>query len=280
MVFQNNLNQCFVGNGPADGCDILLNVVKVIRQQFTDVDERKAKVSGLTRSHKKFRKWLDRVTFFGGHDIPESSYEALLSALDEINFRDGAQKSLILISDAPPHDIDYDGLSRYSLDRIITRLRSEGARLDVVGVNYRPVKQLAVSTGGQWIHIPGSDPVVDVPQRASSMIRSQLDRSLPPILVEDKVTIEYPGSLPDWVDISYKMLDPQGLKCLGTLTYRIKVKHKTEKSVEFSPKIDLAKFRENPGTYTLIYRIRDSIGNWDVLRRTLELRRADSPDDV
>jgi hypothetical protein len=70
------------------------------------------------------------------------------------------------------------------------------------------------------------------------------------------------------------MLDPRGLKVLGTLTYRIKVRHKADGKVEFSPRIDLGKFKNQPGTYTLIYRIRDSIGNRDILRRTLELRRA------
>ena len=243
--------------------------------EFTDLKVGKAKVVGLTRSQKKFKKWLDRAKFFGGEDLPESGYEALIQALEEIDFRDDAQKSFIFMSDAPQHDIDYDGKSRYSLDRIITRLSDEGVRVDVIGANYLPIKQLAWGTGGQWKHIPGGDPLMDVPHPTSSMIRSSLARSLPPVLVEDKVTIEFNDSLPDWVDLSYKMLDPRGFKRLGTLTYRIKIRQKAGKRVQFSPRIDLSKFKDQPGTYTLIYRIRDSIGNWDVLRRTLELRRTD-----
>jgi hypothetical protein len=249
------------------GIDAALGLV-----EFTDLEVREAKVIGLTRNQKKFEKWLDRARFYGGEDIPESGYEALLAALERADFRDSAQRFFIFISDAPQHDFDYDGKSRYSLDRIIARLNDEEVRVDVVGADYLPMKQLAWGTGGQWKHIPGGDPLTDVPH-FPSMIRSSLARSLPPVEVEDKVRIEFDGSVPDWVDLSYKMLDPRGFKCLGTLTYRIKVRQKAGK-VEFSPRMDLSKFRDQPGTYTLIYRIRDSIGNRDVLRRTLELRRA------
>ena len=161
-------------------------------------------------------------------------------------------------------------MSRYTLDRIIDRLNKEGVTVDVVGVNYLPVRQLAWGTGGQWKHIPGGNPLMDIPQPISSMLQSSLARSLPPVPVEDKVTIEFNNGIPDWVDLSYKMLDPLGIKRLGTLTYRIDTKG--ERKVEFSPKIDFSAFEDQPGTYTLKYRIRDSMGNRDILRRTVELR--------
>ena len=244
--------------------------------EFTDVSMRKTNVVGLTRSQKKFRKWLDKTIFLGGGDIPESGYEALLTALEEIDFRDDAQKFFIFISDAPQHDLDYDGKSRYTLDRIVAKLNEEGVSMDVVGTKYLAIKQLAWGTGGQWKNIPGGDPLTDTPIPVATMISSRLERSLTPVLVEDKVTIEFNGAAPDWVDLSYKMLDPLGFKVLGTLTYRRKISNKSQKNVEFSPKIDFSKFRDKPGTYTLIYRVRDSIGNWDIMRRTLELHRADS----
>ena len=244
--------------------------------EFADQDVRDAKVVGLTRSQKKFEKWLDKTRFYGGADIAESGYEALIAALEQMEFRDGAEKSFIFISDAPQHDFDYDGRSRYSLDRIIARLSDEGVIMDVVGVKYLSMKQLAWGTGGKWKHIPGGDPLMDIPQPTSSMIRSRLGRSLPPALVEDRVTIEFNDPVPDWVDLSYKVLDPRGLKRLGTLTYRIKVDEKTERMVEFSPKLDLRESGDQPGTYTLIYRIRDSMGHRDILRRTFELQRANS----
>ena len=249
-----------------EGFDAALGLV-----EFADVAAWEAKVFGLTRSQKKFRKWLDKTIFLGGADIPESGYEALIAALEEIDFRDDAQRFFIFISDAPQHDFDYDGRSRYTLDRMIDRLNKEGVTVDVVGANYLPVRQLAWGTGGQWKHIPGGNPLIDVPQPISSMIQSSLARSLPPVPVEDKVTIEFNNGIPDWVDLSYKMLDPLGVKQLGTLTYRIATKG--ERKVEFSPKIDFSTFEDQPGTYTLIYRIRDSMGNRDILRRTVELSR-------
>ena len=248
-----------------EGFDAALGLV-----EFADAAAWEAKVFGLTRNQDKFRKWLDKTIFLGGGDIPESGYEALIAALEEIDFRDDAQRFFIFISDAPQHDFDYDGMSRYTLDRIIDRLNKEGVTVDVVGANYLPVRQLAWGTGGQWKHIPGGNPLIDVPQPISSMIQSSLARSLPPVLVEDKVTIEFSDGIPDWVDLSYKMLDPLGIKRLGTLTYRIATKG--ERKVEVSPKIDFSTFKDQPGTYTLIYRIRDSMDNRDILRRTVELR--------
>jgi hypothetical protein len=249
-----------------EGFDVSLGLV-----EFADSAAWEAKVFGLTRSQKKFGKWLDKTIFLGGGDIPESGYEALIAALEDIDFRDDAQRFFIFISDAPQHDFDYDGMSRYTLDRMIDRLNKEGVTVDVVGANYLPVRQLAWGTGGQWKHIPGGNPLIDVPQPISSMIRSSLARSLPPVPVEDKVTIEFNNGIPDWVDLSYKMLDPLGVKRLGTLTYRIAPKG--ERKVEFSSKIDFSTFKDQPGTYTLIYRIRDSMDNRDILRRTVELRR-------
>ena len=244
--------------------------------EFTDLDIKKAKVVGLTKKQKKFRKWLDKTVFFGGTDLPESGYEALIDAMNEIDFREGSQRFFIFISDAPQHDLDYDGRSRYSLDRIVSILNAKGITVDVVGASYLPMKQLAWGTGGQWKHIPGGNPVYDIPHLPSSMIHSRLERSLQPVVVEDRVTIEYGDSVPDWVDLSYKMLDPLGFKCLGTLTYRKKILDKSERKVEFITRMDLRKFKDQPGKYTLIYRIRDSIGNWDVLRRTMQLRAEDS----
>lgn len=243
--------------------------------QFTDIDVSEAKVMGLTRNEGKFRKWLDKTVFFGGRDIPESGYEALLDALEKIDFRKDTQKFFIFVSDAPQHDLDYDGRSKYTLDRIVSKLNDEGVQMDVIGANFLPVKQLAWGTGGQWKHIPGGNPVSDIPYPNSTMIHSQLEDYLPPVMTEDRVTIKFGERVPDWVDVSYKMLDPMGFKCLGTLTYRKKVLNRANKQMEFVARLDLTKFKDQPGTYTLIYRIRDSIGNWDILRRTLRLRIED-----
>lgn len=251
--------------------DVALGLV-----EFTDEEVTKAKVVGLTTDSRKFRKWMEKVRTFGGRDIPESGYEAIITALEKIDFRESAQRFFILISDSPQHDLDFDGKSKYSLDRIIAILKEENVTVDVVGLNYLPVKQLARGTGGQWKQIPGVDPLVDMPRYEPSMIRSNFIPSSQPYLVEDNVTIEFNGAVPDWVDLSYKLLDPTGVKVIGTLTYRKEVTDKTEKMVEFSLKMDLSEFKDQPGIYTLIYKMRDSRGNQDILRQMLELQRVNS----
>jgi len=268
--------------GVKDNINLFLEIIKgknfdfsLGLVSFSDLP-REAKVFDTTKDIKKFRKFLDKIVFMGGGDIPESGYEALISAIEKVDFRNDAQKFFIFISDAPQHDFDYDGQSRYTLDRIIAIMNREGITIDVIGANYLPIRQLAYGTGGTWKHIPNGDPTFDVPILNSPRIRSYMERSLLPEIVEDKLIIEFGDKVPDWVDISYKMLDPKGLKCLGTLTYRKEVTQKTQKTLEFSPKLDLSKFQEDPGIYTLIYRVRDSIGNLEILRRTLELRRINS----
>jgi len=238
--------------------------------EFSDQAVKKAKVVGTTHDLKTFRKWLDKTKFYGGRDLPESGYEALITALEKVNFRKSAQWFFIFISDAPQHDLDYDGMSRYSLDRIITILNEKGVSVDVVGADFLPVKQLAWGTGGQWKHIPGGDPLLDIPGPVTSLIRSSPGRSLQSDLLEDRVTVGFNDLIPDWVDLSCKILGPYGHKILGTLTYRKEI-NKAERSVEFSLRLDLSEFKDRPGIYTLIYRTRDSLGKQDVLRQTFQL---------
>ena len=251
--------------------DVFLGLV-----DFTDLQFREAKVFAPTGDVKKFKKWLDKIVFIGGGDLPESGYEALITAVEKINYRKNAQRFFIFISDAPQHDFDYDGKSRYTLDRIINRMNEENITVDVIGANYLPMKQLAWGTGGQWQHIPGGDSLMDVPDLNSTRIRSHLKWSQQSGIVEDRVTIKFDEIVPDWIDISYKMLNPLGIKCLGTLTYRIKIEQKSDKIVEFNPTLDLTKLAEHSGIYTLIYRVTDNMGNVEILRRTLELRRMNS----
>ncbi|MBD3181180.1 VWA domain-containing protein, partial [Candidatus Poribacteria bacterium] len=252
-----------------EGFDVDLGLV-----QFTDQETRKPKIDGLTGSVRKFKKWLDKVVFMGGGDVPESGYEAMISALEEIKFRNDAQHIFVFMSDAPQHDLDYDGKSRYTLDRILSKLTDEEITVHVIGANYRPMKLLAQSTGGTWRHIPGGNPVYDVPDPSSHNIKSRLGGVLAPVLFEDKVTIQLGEPIPQWVDLSYKMLDPRGFKCLGTLTYRQDVSPESGRELVFSPVLDLRKFQDQSGIYTMIYRMRDSAGNWDVLRRTFEIDKA------
>lgn len=239
--------------------------------EFSDISARKEKVYGLTDDPEKFRKWLDKTVFYGGGDLPESGYEAIITALEKIKFRKSAQRVFIFISDAPQHDLDYDGKSRYTLDRIISRLRDENVSVDVIGIDDLTLRQLAMGTGGQWKPIPGGDIKIDIPQPGVQKIFSKLTVSPNPDLLEDKVIVLFDDVIPDWVDLTYKVLDPNGLKVLGTLTYRKEITNRSEKKVEIPVTLNISGFKNISGVYTLIYRTKDSYGNQNILRQTFEL---------
>jgi len=239
--------------------------------EFSDISARKEKVYGLTDDPEKFQKWLDKTVFYGGGDLPESGYEAILTALEKIKFRKSAQKVFIFISDAPQHDLDYDGKSRYTLDRIISKLRDENISVDVIGIDDLTLKQLAWGTGGQWKPIPGGDIRIDIPQPGVQKIFSKLTVSSIPDLLEDNVIVLFDDVVPDWIDLTYKVLDPHGIKVLGALTYRKEITNKSEKKVEIPVTLNISGFKNIPGVYTLIYRTKDSYGNQNILRQTFEL---------
>lgn len=133
------------------------------------------------------------------------------------------------------------------------------------------MKQLASGTGGQWKFIPGGDSDIDIPKPGVQKIFSGLAVSSKPNLLEDKVTVLFESVIPDWIDFTYKILDPQGTKVLGTLTYRKEINNKSEKKVEIPVTLNIGGFRNIPGVYTLIYRTKDSYGNQNILRQTFEL---------
>jgi Mg-chelatase subunit ChlD len=239
---------------------------------FSDISARKEKVFDLTDKPDKFKKWLDKTIFYGGGDLPESGYEAIVTALGKIDFRKSAQRFFIFMSDAPQHDFDYDGKSRYTLDRIISMLNEKNVSIEVIGLDILLMKQLAYGTGGQWKPIPGGNLRLDVPEPTSApKIHSRLVVSTIPDFLEDSVIVDFDKIVPDWVDFSYKVLNPQGAKIIGTLTYRKEVSNKSEKKVEIPVKFSISVFKS--GVYTLIYRTLDSYGNQNILRQTFELQK-------
>lgn len=237
--------------------------------EFSDRDARKEKVYDPTDDPDKFRKWLSKTKFYGGRDLPESGYEAIIVALEEIDYRKSAQRSFVFISDSPQHDFDYDGKSRYTLDRIITTLNEQNVSIDVIGLDFLPMKQLAWGTGGQWKPIPGGNLQLDMPESSPQKIHSKLTASI--LMLEDNVIVDFDSVVPDWIELSYKVLDPKGVKVIGALTYRKDIENKSLKKVEIPIKFDVNKFIDRPGVYTLIYRTRDSYGNQNILRQNFEL---------
>ena len=104
----------------------------------------------LTVDVQEFKRWISGLSANGGDDTPEVSLDALVRA-SQMKFRDKAQRILILITDAPPHQ--NDSYSRLTLDSTIATLTSASATVYVVGPNEAGYPRLASERGGKFYDI-------------------------------------------------------------------------------------------------------------------------------
>ncbi|MFQ6041660.1 MAG: vWA domain-containing protein [Candidatus Poribacteria bacterium] len=244
----------------------------------------KPRTFGVTTDFGKFKNWLHRIDFVGGGDLTEAGLEAVMAAVDEIDYRRKTQKYFIMASDGPFHDADYDGRSLYSLDQVIAELKANNIQMETVGLDYLPMKQLAWATGGQWRLIPGKGYLEKISMPLPTKIYSQLG-----VLesdsgsLKDEIIVPIDQNPPAWIKLSWKVLNPHGEKVLGDFVEKRELS--TEKSygyprkslneppdkIRFPLTIDLSNFRGIPGIYTFIYRLEDSSGRRSILRRTVDL---------
>jgi len=256
--------------------DVLLREKRDVRfglVTFSDTVRERPKTRGMTDSALEWRNWFSRIRFEGGGDLIESGLDAVMEAVDRFSFRKRAQVFFIFISDAPFHDRDFDGQSVYTLDEVLAILKSKRILVDVVGIDYLTVKQLAWGTGGRWLAIPGSGYLEDflppLPVRSNTalgVLSSQGNAA------EDEVFVFYRGAnRPAWVELRWRVLNPRGERVGKEVVERLPLSGDADRVV-FRPSVDLLSFRGNPGYYTVIYRILDSQGNTSVLRRVLEYR--------
>ncbi len=99
---------------------------------FGDLGEKeKPKVYKWTKDVKKFQKNVKRLPRTYGGDIPESSLEALETAIQYLDKRPmkNSYKAFVLITDAPPHIPTFHG---HSLGEVVETLNKSGAICYVV----------------------------------------------------------------------------------------------------------------------------------------------------
>ena len=227
-------------------------------------DQQGIQSHGVTTRFKKFSNWLHQIQIEGGGDLAESGLDAIMEALNRIRFRWRSQPIFVLATDGAFHDLDYDGQSSYSLDQVVADLQRKNVRVEVIGTDYLPVKQLALATGGKWHPIPGRGYLEGASLAAKTI--SELG-----VIGQEIVIYVIKNPRPKWVEIYWKILNPLGERSpIESLAQRIEVPDDGTETVTFKPQIDLDLLASLPGTYTVIYRLTNDLGEQSVLRKMLE----------
>jgi hypothetical protein len=240
---------------------------------FADTMTKKPKVQGVTTDHGKFKNWLYKIKFEGGGDLAESGLDALMAALHKIKFRGNAQRFFVLASDGTFHDADYDGRSEYSQDGVIETLQHNGIRVDVIGLNFLPIKQIAWATGGTWRAIPGRGYLEHIPRTLTAKMLSELGVlgfNKDGLETDEVVIYLRRDPRPTWLEVTWKVLNPLGERCYGPFSQRLDIPNDGSEIVRFTPTIDVNQFRSAAGTYTIIYHLENNLGHRSILRRTFE----------
>ena len=234
----------------------------------------KTKTYGRTDDLETFKNWLFKINVDekSGGDLAEAGLDGLMTAVKSSKFRKGAQRFIVLASDGAFHDADYNGRSAYSLDEVIETLQNEQVRVDVIGIDYLPIQQIALATGGTWRAIPGRGVAEYTPPLALTV---KLFSKLGTLRfgngqMDDKITVYINNPpRPKRLTLTWKVLNPFGERCYGPFTEEKIIPDDGSKEVELTPVIDKKVFQTMPGIYTVIYHLENEHGHRSILRRTL-----------
>ena len=237
--------------------DIAVGLVSFSDRQYINFN-------GLTKKFRKFNKWMQKIQIVGGGDLAESGLDAIMVALEQTRFRRNSQPIFVFISDGTFHDLDYDGQSPYTLDQVITKLQKKRVRVESIGIDYLPIKQLALATGGNWYPIPGRGYMEDIDSTSKTL--SKLG-----VIGEDIIMYVDTKPRPEWIEVHSKFLNPSGEKIpLQKASQKIEVPNDGSETIAFKPNINLDELITRPGTYTAIYRLVNNHGQQSILRQTVE----------
>ena len=236
---------------------------------FTD----RTKTFGFTDDFGKFNNWMFKIDVDHGGDLSEAGLDALMDAVNTFKFRKNAQQHFIYASDAAFHDADYDGKSRYSLDEVIDTLQKNAIRVDVIGLDYLPIKQIALATEGTWRAIPGKGyleyvpPITQTEKMLSKLGTLSIDGNTH---VSDMINVHINNPpRPKQLTLTWKVLNPLGERCYGPFTQKTEIPNDKSTIIRLNPKLDQASFQTIPGTYTVIYKLENDRGHKSILRRAI-----------
>jgi len=118
-----------------NGLDFTLGVVK-----FRSVE---ILVFQQTKDITKYQRLLKNISTYGD----ESGYNAIVKAIKRVEFRDGAARHFIMVTDE-----ELSG--SFSATETLRRCQNAKIKLDIIGINDERQKALARATGGTWHLIP------------------------------------------------------------------------------------------------------------------------------
>ncbi|MBM3235577.1 VWA domain-containing protein [Candidatus Poribacteria bacterium] len=118
------------------GLDFTLGVVKFRYVKFLLFPQ--------TKDISKYQRLLKNVQCGGD----ERAYDAIVKTLDMVQFRPGAQRRFIMVTDEKMK-------GSYSTIEVIKRCQEAQVKLDVIGTDDVMDKHLARQTGGVWYAVPG-----------------------------------------------------------------------------------------------------------------------------
>jgi DNA-directed RNA polymerase subunit RPC12/RpoP len=127
----------------------------------------------LTADAEEFKSWIGRLRANGGDDEPEISLDAVKRAT-QMKYRDGTQKVLILITDAPPHQKgDGTPFSQVVPEELMAQLRDQGFTVYAVAYDHPHFRRLVGETSGEFYDIHRNSDFTGIIAKIGGLIASQ-----------------------------------------------------------------------------------------------------------
>ena len=98
-----------------------------------------------------FAAGLDAIEIDGGDDDPESLLSASFQVMKKLNWRFGATKSLVVLTDAGYHSPDLDGTTFYDVKKLSQQIDPVNFYILTPEYNFEEYQPLAEATGGAVI---------------------------------------------------------------------------------------------------------------------------------
>jgi len=164
-----NTSIAFANKLRASNRDFRLGLV-AFGDEIRSVDNRDGT---LTADAEEFKRWVGRLRADGGGDDYEMALDALLEG-SGMQFRPDAQKILLLITDAPPHERgDGTRFSRTTAGETATTLRDNGFTVYAVAYNDSRFRQIVDDTGGDFYDIQRERDFTGIIDKIGGLIASQ-----------------------------------------------------------------------------------------------------------